>query len=176
MVAILFGSKVVSADLDPIVIKVCAMPCVSPQSRKRKGLQSSHLYLQGSKFFFSSNGTQLYVLPHQFDLCWDTYQENQFYEGNSISTLVPPRDTSSIKLSFSEYTLNRGLFNQWHDQWWHQVHRSISKCGYLRTRHPALARASDKYHPSLRHRSEAGPFEVYAVAAGRWDISYRGSW
>lgn len=29
MVAILYGSKIASADLDPIVIKVCAMSCTS---------------------------------------------------------------------------------------------------------------------------------------------------
>lgn len=65
MVAILFVSKIASADLDPIVIKVCTMLCI-PLVEKEEAISMLTSYLKGSKFFFSSNGTQLYVLRNQF--------------------------------------------------------------------------------------------------------------
>lgn len=176
MVAILFGSKVASADLDPIVIKVCSMPCI-PLVKNEEGSSKLTSYLKGSKFFFSSNGTQLQVVPISCDLFLKYLSDEiSFMKGIAYQRQYRQRDTSLIKLSFSEYTFNRGLFNQWHDQWWHQVYRSTRQCGHLRSRHPALTRASDKYHPSLRYRSEAGPLEVYAVTARRWDLSYRRPW
>ncbi len=51
MVAILFGSKVVSADLDPIVIKVCAMPYI-PIVKKEEGTSELTSLFAGFQVLF----------------------------------------------------------------------------------------------------------------------------
>lgn len=46
MAAILFGSKVASADVDPLVIKVCAIPCI-PSVEKEEGTSELTTLLAG---------------------------------------------------------------------------------------------------------------------------------
>ena len=53
LAAAAFCARAVVADVDPIVIKVsCLLLLSSP-------FESNNLVLQGSKFFYKSNGTEL---------------------------------------------------------------------------------------------------------------------
>lgn len=42
--AILFGSQLASADLDPVVIKVCAMPCISSVEKEEETSELTFLF------------------------------------------------------------------------------------------------------------------------------------
>lgn len=82
--AALFASTVV-ADVDPIVIKVCMLrrwPVLLPFPILLI------VRLQGSKFFFEGNGTQLYVyrLLKVSPLLSILTLLSQFYERNCLST------------------------------------------------------------------------------------------
>lgn len=74
--AILFSSHVAFADLDPVVIKVCAMSYIPSVEREAEETPELTFLFTGLQVLLQVQWNTVVSSTHRFDLCSDTHDQN----------------------------------------------------------------------------------------------------